>query len=196
MVRAVLHRQKLKENAVKLMGGACHLCGYYKCYRALHFHHLNPNEKTFTLSHYAKISTVEFLTELKKCTLLCSNCHYEVESGIAKCKNVSSDMLKLIDEEISKFLTRNKINKKIVICKFCKTEFETWAKKQVYCSASCFGKDKRKITWPSPQELQKLLWQKPTSEIATSLGVSDVAVAKFAKKHGLSKPTRGYWGII
>lgn len=55
---------------------------------------------------------------------------------------------------------------------------------------------KTKIIWPSPQELQKFLWEKPCSTIAKDLGVSDKAVEKYAKKHGLTKPARGYWKKI
>lgn len=56
-----------------------------------------------------------------------------------------------------------------------------------------FKDQKTKITWPSPFELQKLLWEKPTSQIANDLGISDKAVEKHAKKHGLTKPPKGYW---
>lgn len=52
---------------------------------------------------------------------------------------------------------------------------------------------KSKINWPDPQELQKLLWEKPTTKIAKSLGVSDKAIDYFSKKHQLTKPKRGYW---
>lgn len=52
---------------------------------------------------------------------------------------------------------------------------------------------KRAPKWPAPEELQKLLWQKPAVEIARMLGVSDKAVEKHAKKHGLLRPPRGHW---
>lgn len=50
-----------------------------------------------------------------------------------------------------------------------------------------------KISWPPASELQEMLWSSPTSTIAKSLGVSDKAIEKRAKKLGLSKPPRGYW---
>jgi integrase len=49
------------------------------------------------------------------------------------------------------------------------------------------------VEWPAPDELQKLLWKKPAVEIARMLGVSDKAVEKHAKRHGLTKPPRGHW---
>ncbi len=60
----------------------------------------------------------------------------------------------------------------------------------------CSGKkqsEKRGVIWPTPEILQKLLWEKSTVKIAKELGVSDKAVEKYAKKHNLTKPQRGYW---
>ena len=53
-----------------------------------------------------------------------------------------------------------------------------------------------KIAWPSSEVLEKLLWEKPTSQIAKDLGVSDKAVEKHCKKLVLKKPPRGYWAKI
>lgn len=51
----------------------------------------------------------------------------------------------------------------------------------------------RKVVRPSKEDLAKLLWEKPTSQIAKDFGVSDHAVAKWAKTYELAKPPRGYW---
>lgn len=52
--------------------------------------------------------------------------------------------------------------------------------------------DKRQ-SWPSVEVMAKLLWELPTTKIAAQIGVSDTAVKKFARAHGLVKPARGYW---
>jgi hypothetical protein len=52
---------------------------------------------------------------------------------------------------------------------------------------------KTKAIWPSPFEMQKLLFEKTTVSISKDLGVSDSAIGKFCKKHSLNKPPRGYW---
>jgi hypothetical protein len=52
---------------------------------------------------------------------------------------------------------------------------------------------RRKVIRPSKEELEKLLWQKPTSQLAKDFGVSDKAIEKWAKAYGLEKPGRGYW---
>jgi hypothetical protein len=53
-----------------------------------------------------------------------------------------------------------------------------------------------KIIWPSAETLEKLLWEKPTSQIAKDLGLSDKAIEKHCKKLGLKKPPRGYWARL
>lgn len=83
-------RLELKRRAVNYMGGGCKLCGYSKCLRALEFHHRERENKTFGISTFIGEKVFEFgieevweqvLAELKKCTLLCANCHREVEAG-------------------------------------------------------------------------------------------------------------------
>jgi hypothetical protein len=69
-------RRNLKLKAVAYKGGKCRKCGYYKCVGAMDFHHLNPNEKEFTISgNSGKWENIK--KELDKCELLCKNCHAE-----------------------------------------------------------------------------------------------------------------------
>ena len=71
-------RRAMKKQAVKELGGKCEICGYDKCIDALVFHHKNPDEKEFGLAQNGTIHTwEEYLTEAKKCQLLCCNCHAE-----------------------------------------------------------------------------------------------------------------------
>ncbi|WP_017318780.1 PDDEXK-like family protein [Mastigocladopsis repens] len=51
----------------------------------------------------------------------------------------------------------------------------------------------RKVERPSKEELQKLVWEKPTAQISKDFGVSDKAVEKWCKAYGIEKPARGYW---
>lgn len=72
-------RNELKKRAVAALGGKCQCCGYDRCLSALEFHHLDPKEKDFELS--GKMSWERIELELKKCVLLCSNCHKEAHSS-------------------------------------------------------------------------------------------------------------------
>lgn len=65
-----------------------------------------------------------------------------------------------------------------------------------YCSPNCSHVDKRLIPKLTSDELHKLVWSKPTSEIANEFGVSDIAVSKLCKKLGVNKPGRGFWRMV
>ena len=75
-------RRKVKALLVEEAGGACAICGYNRYAGALHFHHLDPEDKLFGLSRNGVTrSLTEARLEAEKCVLLCANCHSEVEGG-------------------------------------------------------------------------------------------------------------------
>jgi hypothetical protein len=69
---------------VAQLGGACEVCGYRKYIRALTFHHLDPSTKRFNIAPSHTRSWDELYREVARCVLLCSNCHREVEGGVAE----------------------------------------------------------------------------------------------------------------
>lgn len=76
------HRRRLKELLVEEAGGRCILCGYDRQPRALEFHHVDPVQKGFALSQKGVTRSLQAVrAEARKCVLLCSNCHAEVENG-------------------------------------------------------------------------------------------------------------------
>lgn len=77
-------RHSVKKKAIELLGGKCQVCGYDRCQRAMHFHHLDPSLKSFSISSFQNSAWSLIEAELTKCVLLCSNCHAEVEDGIIK----------------------------------------------------------------------------------------------------------------
>jgi transposase len=77
-------RRTIKRKLVAEAGGACALCGYDRWVGALQFHHLEPGKKDFHLAHRGHSrSLARSRAEIRKCVLLCANCHAEVESGFA-----------------------------------------------------------------------------------------------------------------
>lgn len=75
------NRQIIKKWALEYKGDACEICGYNKCSEALDFHHIDPNEKDFSLSDRNLIlDWQEIKKELDKCQLVCSNCHREIHA--------------------------------------------------------------------------------------------------------------------
>ena len=72
-------RRDIKLRAIEYKGGECEVCGYNKYVGALHFHHLDPNEKDFNIAyrgHSRSWRTVK--EELDKCIMVCANCHAEI----------------------------------------------------------------------------------------------------------------------
>ncbi|HUA74882.1 MAG TPA: helix-turn-helix domain-containing protein [Solirubrobacteraceae bacterium] len=77
-------RRRMKAILVEEAGGACAICGFAGNMRALHFHHVVPTEKRIEINARGAALSLETLrTEARKCVLLCSNCHAEVEDGLA-----------------------------------------------------------------------------------------------------------------
>lgn len=76
-------RIKIKKKQImkELKINGCAICSYNKCIASLDFHHVNPEDKSFSLSIDGLIRKDEFIIkELNKCILLCKNCHYEIEN--------------------------------------------------------------------------------------------------------------------
>jgi transposase-like protein len=76
-------RRKVKAILVSEAGGRCCICGYDRSMRALHFHHIDPSQKRHEINAKGVALALDTLrAEARKCILLCSNCHAEVEDGI------------------------------------------------------------------------------------------------------------------
>ena len=77
-------RRHMKKSLVDYKGGKCEICGYNKCIDALEFHHLNPNEKEFTIAQYCASNHSDYdkaKAEVDKCILVCANCHREIHAN-------------------------------------------------------------------------------------------------------------------
>lgn len=78
-------RKHSKERIIEAMGGKCCICGYNKCSSALALHHLDPSQKdiSFGAIRANPISWLKIVEELRKCVLVCHNCHSEVHKDMA-----------------------------------------------------------------------------------------------------------------
>lgn len=83
VAEAVTRRhQSLRRALIEEAGGACALCGYNRCIISLSFHHVDPTTKLFPMTVSSGKSLAAYREEARKCVLLWSNCHGEVESGL------------------------------------------------------------------------------------------------------------------
>lgn len=190
-----LKQRDLKQEYVEYMGNCCTSCGYNKCLGALEFHHLDPNEKDFEISKSRYKSKDEVKKELDKCILLCSNCHKEAhyDFNLEKISYNKIYTVALLNNILS--CLEKQENLKDICIKF-KINYNGCL--SFLNSKNISVKDYKKYNnkYPSKDTLEKLLWEKPSTEVAKDLGISDTALLKHCKKNGIEKPPRGYWSKV
>lgn len=71
-------RAEYKQKAVSILGGICKVCGYSKCIASLQFHHIDRDDKDATVKDLMCGSWEKIEREIKKCILVCANCHFEI----------------------------------------------------------------------------------------------------------------------
>ena len=72
-----LRRYTCKVIAIELLGGCCVKCGWVGEIGGFTFHHIRGQiDKSFEIGRIANKSWDVVKEELKKCELLCSNCHH------------------------------------------------------------------------------------------------------------------------
>ena len=76
-------RTEYRALGFEICGSACLLCGYDRFAPALNFHHVDPDDKEYSLSVIAAKSNMraEYIREAFKCVTLCARCHREVHGG-------------------------------------------------------------------------------------------------------------------
>jgi hypothetical protein len=70
--------EKYKES----IGCLCQACGTIEHPSALDFHHLNQEEKEYTVSQLAGYSWEKIQKEIDKCILLCACCHRKIHKNL------------------------------------------------------------------------------------------------------------------
>lgn len=79
-------RTALKQEFIDMLGGKCSRCGYNEFVAGLDFHHLSDkdNEMANLITKAATGNGKQrdlLLAEVRKCTLLCANCHRARHAG-------------------------------------------------------------------------------------------------------------------
>lgn len=78
----------------------CEICGYDKSLKSLHFHHKDRQNKKIEISHYTNSQTIRSVLdideivkeELRKCVLVCSNCHQDLHFDKEKFENYKEEI--------------------------------------------------------------------------------------------------------
>ena len=177
----------LKKNLIKLgiKCSKCEECGIENYYNnkpiTLELHHIDGNNKN---------------NKLENLQILCPNCHSQTSNFRNK-----SRVYKVNKKEYRQKYTKSPYQEKLQnsnipqksfyskksICKCGKIiDFRAFTCKQ--CRPA-----KYKINWPTKDELEKLVWEKPMIHLAKDLGVTDKAISKMCKKLNIETPSVGYW---
>lgn len=191
--------KRSRERLYSAFGSKCAICGYARCRQAMDLHHIDPKTKVYSVAELFRHSKSwgTIVKEAEKCVLLCCRCHRELHAGVASLPEqftrFDATLYEAYDPESSKARERN--------CIFCGAAFKHSYRK--CCSEACRwgfqqqkAESRRKVRRPSKEVLADLLWKKPTSQLALDFGVSDKAIAKWARQYGLEKPPRGYWAKL
>lgn len=193
------YRKRRKENLVKVCGGKCCLCGYSKLTNALEFHHLIPENKSYGIGSSGACHNIQQdILEIRKCILVCANCHREIHSGLYEL-----DFLKekqYFDENLILELTTLKKDKEY-FCLKCNQKITQYSSSGL-CS-TCKSKENRLCLRPSREELKILIRNKSFSQIGRDFGVSDNAIRKWCialklphKKQEINNYTDSQWSEI
>lgn len=80
-------------------------------------------------------------------------------------------------------------------CPYCGCTFRvahSHRERRVHCKEECRRMNSRRFN-VDREELEQLVWQMPTTQVARIYGVSDKAIEKRCRLLGIPKPGRGYW---
>jgi len=115
---------------VEAMGGACAICGYNECNDSLCLHHLDPTQKEFSFGGVTKNPKAwgKIIVELRKCVLLCHNCHSEIHAGVTELPTDCPEF----NEDYTEYRIVVKAN-----CPVCGNEMP---KQNKTCSLTCSGR--------------------------------------------------------
>jgi hypothetical protein len=153
----------MKQKLLDGFGRKCGICGYNKSTRALGFHHLDPSTKSFTVSA-AGIPRAwkKICDEVRKCVMLCHNCHEEVHEGVT-----------LIPDDIRRFIEPAPLPMRRQVIRKRKTEPGTPRLKKV-------------PNRPIGKVLRDLVWRTSRVAVGKQYGVSEAAVRKWLKQDSLN----------
>lgn len=173
-------RKRTKTRIIDSFGGSCGICGYNKCQSALELHHLDQTTKEFGFGSVraTALSWDKICKELRKCILVCSNCHKEIHEDLVSIP----ENIHRFNEEYADYKAKQKAEF-YDDCPVCGTKKP---KTNKTCSHKCAATLANKADWDSIN-LEDLLIKHSKVEIGKMLGVSDKAVHKRAKKLGIDK---------
>ena len=175
-----IHRRK--NNLIKVFDSKCCICGFDKFQQALEFHHVKPEEKEFQIcgSNAVTKALEKQLIEMRKCILVCSNCHKGIHQGYYQ---VPDNWKSLFNEEVAQQLLDD-LKPTEYKCKKCGKNITRWS--NGLCK-ECSHIAQRTCDRPSRKELKDLIRTTPFTQIAKKYCVSDNTIRKWCDAENLPR---------
>lgn len=182
-------RKIIKHRSIEALGGKCIICGNTFDDCCYDFHHIDSSQKDFAIS---SINTngartwLQIRDELRKCALLCANCHRKYHNGLVNfdtTKNYFNDAFYDWDWCNARAFNINKgipLNTSNTKCPLCNKEKSP---RSNLC-ADCAQIHKHKFEI-GRDELKELIYNLPFAQIGKMFGVSDKAICKRCISYGL-----------
>ncbi|MGL6228626.1 MAG: hypothetical protein ACRC3J_05375 [Culicoidibacterales bacterium] len=170
-------RHRTKEKLIAGMGGCCQICGYNKCKAALEFHHIDSDDKDFAIGTSLVVTSGwdKIITEVKKCILLCANCHREVHKHITQIPTVYQQFDESLIPEREPFKCEQ--FDECPVCGKSKPKFN------ITCSTTCAAKHRTKVDWNSIDLIALVESKKYTNiQLGEMFGCSDANIGKRYRK--------------
>lgn len=166
-------RHKTKEWFIAAFKGKCTCCGYKKCKEALEFHHLDAKKKDFSLNSVeaTEKNWLGLIEELRKCIMVCANCHREIHAGKRKVPNNPIRFNENYASRDSLVEKEKHLHNKCPVCSELKLRYKKT------CSYKCAAKFSNSIDWED-YDLYDLYFEKQMNpdEIAELIGCSTSSV--------------------
>jgi len=180
------------------MGGACLHCGYDRYIGALELHHLDSDEKEFTISSMRVSNWNLIKEEIKKCMLLCAICHREVHAGIIDISDLNQefsfddyDPIKSqnvldwnsidLESEMMRHKSYSKISKELGV------SVETVKKRCLEQGVASKRIGRGKSIDLSKFKLEELIKKYSQKQIADMYGVTPTTIHRYMKKFNIDQ---------
>jgi hypothetical protein len=166
-------RKRTKERIVEAFGSICCVCKDKYFPEVFDLHHVE-GIKEFPLGaiRASSISWAKIVVELRKCVMVCANCHRAIHSGH---KEVPSNALRFNEKYVD---YRKDLKKKpLKICEICGNLCFNR-----FCSEKCSNMGSRKVKERPPiTEINELVSVYGYCAVGRMFGVSDNAIRKWLK---------------
>lgn len=170
-------RKRTKDRIIEAFGDKCCICGKSYAPELYDIHHIFPEYKEFSIGSIRanSVSWERIVVELKKCVMMCANCHRLVHNGY---ETIPEDCHKF-NEDFAKY--KQAFAPTFEICPVC--GLKKRKPHNVTCSKQCAAKHNYKADWDNIDLLALYNEHKSYTAVGRILNVSSNTVKERIDSH-------------